>query len=120
MLSATPVEIRSDHPVVLVGCEVHVYLSDPTLEARLMSLLGDKIKAATDSAALATDRVTRDVAALRSTVADLQARVDAGGSPEDLAALDALKAQLDGLDPTVAATLPDGATSPVSGTPLSG
>jgi chromosome segregation ATPase len=97
-------------------------------EARIMSVLSDKIAEvndAIDASNLAADEaiarvkddvddLREEVATLTAKVAELQAAVDAGtATPEDLAALDMLKAKqsdlkgkLDALDPTISATLP--------------
>lgn len=58
--------------------------------------------------------VTAELADLHAQIVALQALVDAGGTPADVAALDALiareathQARLDGLDPTSPAVLPE-------------
>ena len=73
-----------------------------------MSALSDKIAAVGSSLDAALARVDEDVQALVAKIAELQALVDAGGAtPDDIAALDALQAKLDALDPTKPAVLPE-------------
>jgi len=70
-------------------------------EMKAMSVLSDKIVAVGVSLDAALARVDEDVQALTAKIAALQAIIDQGGAtPEDLAALDALQAKLDALDPT--------------------
>ena len=77
------------------------------LETRLMSALSDQIAALGTSTDAAVTRVTTDVTTLKATIADLQAKVDAGlATPEDIAALTALQAKVDGLDPQSPVVLP--------------
>jgi hypothetical protein len=72
-----------------------------------MSVLSDKISAVGVALDKALARVDEDVLALVAKIAELQALIDAGGAtPEDIAALDALKEKLDALDPTKPAVLP--------------
>lgn len=70
-----------------------------------MSALSDKIAETTVAMDAAIARVQEDVAALRQQIADLETRVAQNPTPEDLAALDALKAKADALDPVVNAVL---------------
>ena len=73
----------------------------------IMSVLSDAIASVKTSTDAAVARVQTDVAALKAQIAALQATIDAGGAtPEDLAALAALKTELDALDPTSPVVLP--------------
>jgi hypothetical protein len=73
-----------------------------------MSVLSDKISAVGVALDKALARVDEDVLALVAKIAELQALIDAGGATaEDIAALDALQAKLDALDPTKPAVLPE-------------
>lgn len=66
-----------------------------------VSVLSDKIAELNQHADDAVARVTTDLTALRSQIADLQAQVASGGATQaDLDALAALEAKLDALDPT--------------------
>jgi hypothetical protein len=77
-------------------------------EVLAMSVLSDKIAAVGVALDKALARVDEDVLALVAKIAELQALIDAGGAtPEDIAALDALQAKLDALDPTKPAVLPE-------------
>lgn len=79
----------------------------------IMSVLSEKIAAATASTDQAIARVQGDVTTLTAKVAELQALVDQGtATPADLAALDDLKTKLDALDPTSTTTLPPTPTNP--------
>jgi hypothetical protein len=72
-----------------------------------MSAISDKIAAIKSSLDAAVVRVTEDVATQTAEIARLQALVDAGGAtPEDLANLEALKTELDGLDPIKPVAVP--------------
>lgn len=74
---------------------------------RLMSILSDKIDAATASTDAAIVRVQTDVAALNAKIVELQTLVDSGGATQaDLDALDALKAKVDALDPSSPVVIP--------------
>ena len=74
----------------------------------LMSALSDKIAEVTTSVDAALVRVQDDVTTLQTKIAELQAQVDAGlATPEDIAALDALKVKADALDPISPTTLPE-------------
>ncbi len=76
------------------------------LEAKIMSELSDAIAEATASADDAIVRVQDDVAALNTQIAELQAKVDAGvATPEDIAAIKALTAKTNALDPVKPQTL---------------
>jgi hypothetical protein len=70
---------------------------------KFMSALDDKIAAVAKST---TDALAR----VQATQANLQTQLDAlkqqGGTPEQLAALDTVQANLDALDPTNPATIP--------------
>jgi len=71
-----------------------------------MSDLSDKIKALETSVDAALARVQVDVDAFKAKIAELEAKVAAGtATPEDLAALEAMKAKVDALDPTSETTL---------------
>ena len=73
----------------------------------IMSVLSDKIDAATKSVDAAITRVQTDVEKLSTKITELEKTVAAGtATPEDLAALDALKAKVDALDPTTPTVLP--------------
>jgi hypothetical protein len=72
---------------------------DPAIDQKLTSL--------EKSVADATTRVQSDVANLRSQIAILQAKIDAGtATPADLARFDALQVAVDALDPTVPVVIP--------------
>jgi hypothetical protein len=83
----------------------------PLLDAlgdRIVSALSDAIAAASKSADDAIARVQSDVAALDATIEALQAKIDQGtATPEDIAAVQALQAKLDALDPTSPEVLPE-------------
>jgi hypothetical protein len=73
----------------------------------LVSQLSDAIASLSLHVDSAAQRVTADVADLKGKVGTLQATVDAGGaSPGDLAALAALQAKLDQIDPSTVSVLP--------------
>ena len=73
----------------------------------IMSVLSDKIADVGASVDAAATRVQEDVATLQQQIADLEAQVSQGtATPEDLAALDALKVKLDQIDPLTPTTLP--------------
>lgn len=75
-------------------------LSVSPLGVFLMSALSDKIAADTAAADAAIARSQAVVADLRAQVAALEARIATEAfTPDDLAALDALKVKLDALDP---------------------
>lgn len=81
--------------------------TERVLEA--MKELAEHIAAASEAADKAIARVQKDVEALNAKVDTLQKRIDEGNAtPEDIAALDALRAKLDALDPASPVTLPDG------------
>jgi hypothetical protein len=69
---------------------------------QLMSVISDKLASLQTSADAATTRVTADIQALRDQIAALNTNA---ATPEDLAKIDALQAQLDALDPTNPAVL---------------
>lgn len=77
---------------------ININLSAPVLEA-LVSELTDAIKAASDAADAAIARVAQDVEYLKAQIADLSAKVAAAPTPEDIAALAALKTKLAAIDP---------------------
>jgi uncharacterized protein involved in exopolysaccharide biosynthesis len=79
----------------MLTIHVHHHFHLPDLEA-LMSELADKINAVSAAADQAIARVAADVEALKAQIADLEGKVV---TAEDQAALDALKAKLDALDP---------------------
>ncbi len=88
------------------------------LETRLMSLLSDKIAETNASFDAALGRVQGDVQDLNNQVADLKGKVEQGAvTPEDLAALDALRDRIDALDPTKPAVLPEAPAEAISPTP---
>ncbi len=71
-----------------------------------MSKLSDAIAAGDAAADAALARVQADVATLRAKIAELQALVDAGTATQaDFDALAALKAKIDGIDPTSPVTI---------------
>ena len=71
-----------------------------------MSAFSDKIAEVNAAADAAIGRVTADAKTLQQHVEELQAKVDTETPTEaDLAALAALKAKLDALDPTNPATV---------------
>jgi hypothetical protein len=72
-------------------------------QEELMSALSDKIAEVQSSVDESIVRVTEDVADLNAQIEALRQKVT---TPEDIAALDAIKAKTDGLDPVQAATLP--------------
>lgn len=73
----------------------------------IMSQLSQLIADLEVSVESAIQRVQEDVGALTMQIAELEEKVAAGeASPEDLAALQALKAKVDGIDPINPATLP--------------
>lgn len=74
------------------------------MERKIMSAVTDKIAAATASADAAIARVQGDVASLQAQIDELKANAT---TPDDLAAIDALQAKLDALDPVKPDTLPD-------------
>jgi phage-related minor tail protein len=77
------------------------------LKEQIVSQISDAIARLNTSLDAAVTRVTTDVAALKAQIADLQAKVDAGGATQaDLDALAAAQAKLEALDPTSPATLP--------------
>lgn len=72
-----------------------------------VSQLSDQIAALGTSVDAALARVQDDVAALTTQIAALQAKIDGGtASPDDFAALAAIQAKLDALDPVKPETLP--------------
>lgn len=71
-----------------------------------MSALSDKLAEVGAAVDAAIVRVQEDVVALRQQIADLEAKVSENPTPADMAALDALKAKADALDPVVSAVLP--------------
>jgi hypothetical protein len=74
---------------------------------QIMSVLSDKIAAVGSSLDAALGRVQGDVGTLTQKVAELEALVAAGGATlEDIAALEAIQAKLDALDPVKPETLP--------------
>lgn len=77
------------------------------LERHFMSALSDKIAEVNKTADEAIARVQGDVTALTAQIADLQAKVDAGGATQaDMDALDQLEGKLAALDPTKPEVLP--------------
>lgn len=76
---------------------------------RLMSALSDQIAEVKTSTDESIARVQADVTDLQAQIDDLKAKV---ATPEDLAALDAIQARLDGLDPVKPTTLPEGGGEP--------
>ena len=73
----------------------------------IMSVLSDKLAAVNASLDAAVARVQSDVAGLTQQIATLQALVDGGAAtPDELQALDDLKAKLDAIDPSSPQTLP--------------
>ncbi len=73
-----------------------------------MAKVLDLIQSVSDAADQATARVQTDVANLKQQIADLEAQIAAQGeaTPEQEAALTALKAKVDAIDPTNPATIP--------------
>lgn len=73
-----------------------------------MSKISDKIAAVGTSLDAAIARVQGDVVTLQDKIAELEALVASGtATPEELDALDALKAKLDAIDPVKDAVLPE-------------
>ena len=74
----------------------------------IMSVLSDKIAALTTSVDAAVARIQVDVTAFGAKIAELEAKVAAGGAtPEEIQALDDLKAKIDAIDPTSDVVLPE-------------
>jgi hypothetical protein len=72
-----------------------------------VSALSDKIAKLTEATDKALARVQVDVDKLNATIAELKVKVEEGtATPEDIAALEAVEAKLNALDPTVDAVLP--------------
>lgn len=91
---------------VLHRVSVEDFASFRELEGR-MSQISDAIAHLSTTVDSAVTRVQGDLAGLTSRVAALQAQIDGGGaSPEDLAALAALQAKIDALDPAKPDVLP--------------
>lgn len=76
-----------------------------TFKEQIMAEFEDKVAEINSSVAAAEDRVMAVVAQLRAEIADAKAQ---GVTPERLAALDAIDQRVDAIDPTKAATLPEG------------
>lgn len=75
--------------------------------------LADKIAKVGESLDKAVGRVQEDVDKLNARVAELQAKIDSGAAdPADIAALDALQAKIDALDPTKPDVLPEPTPEP--------
>ena len=92
-------------PAVLDRLDQLIALQQKGLAA--MSQLSDAIAAVGASLEAALVRVDEDVQALQAKITELEALVAQGtATPEDLAALAALQAKLDALDPTKPDTLP--------------
>lgn len=72
---------------------------------QIMSVLTDKIAEVQASQDEAIARVMEDVAAQQAEIDDLKTKVT---TPEDIAALDAIQAKNDALDPIKPAVLPEG------------
>ena len=81
-------------------------ISELKIVGEIMSAISDKIAAANTSVDAALARVQEDVATLNAKIAELEAKVQENPTPEDLAALDELRAKVDALDPVKPATLP--------------
>jgi hypothetical protein len=97
---------RIDPMALTITINVEVGLSSEA-QGWIMSLLSDAIAKVQSSTDAATTRVQTDIAGLRDQIVKLQAQIDAGGATAaDLAALAALQAQVDAIDPTNVATLP--------------
>lgn len=77
-------------------------------EQKLMSILTEKLAELNSSFDAALARVQEDVDALNAEVADLKVKVENGtATPDEIAAIDTLRARIDALDPNKPATLPE-------------
>lgn len=84
---------------------------------KTVSELSDRIAKLDESLTKATDRIQEDVDKLNAKVADLQAKVDSGNMPPEelaanLAAIDAIQARIDAIDPTKPDVIPEPTPTP--------
>ena len=74
---------------------------------KAMSALSNKISEVTQATDSAIARVQADVAALNAQIVELETKVANSPTPEDMLALDTLRAKVDALDPVKPITLPN-------------
>jgi hypothetical protein len=85
----------------------------------IMSILTEKLAELNSSFDAALARVQDDVDTLNAEVAELKIKIENGtATPDEIAALDTLRARIDALDPTSPTTLPEDPGGPLVTGPL--